>query len=302
MVAAFHTACLGISSYVMGDFPDAVRYLAQAEQRFLELDELVLFEVNFMRMLRLFGLSRLGEMNELKRRLEEYLTEAMLQGDRYAEAMLTRAFHRVWIIGGDPDRAEAELQRKIWVPPGEGVHSHHWYQFRAEAEYALYHGRAYDFESHVPVLKASMLTRLQIIGLEVCWIRGRVAIADAQRSGSAEPLQLAEKMSHKLRKTKIHYAVAWGHLLAAGCQCVRGNPAEASRHLAFASAAAGEAGMQLIRNVARLAQGVVDEEARSRHETSARIWLETQGVTEPDRLIPLIATGVGERPRPRLEE
>ena len=95
------------------------------------------------------------------------------RNDRYVEASLNRWFNVLWLAHDQPDRAGADLDRKLWTAPAEGrYHLQHFLELRARVELALYRGEGASQGSWArPGLDAaerSMLLRIQIARALVC--------------------------------------------------------------------------------------------------------------------------------------
>jgi tRNA A-37 threonylcarbamoyl transferase component Bud32 len=286
-LAASIKGSVGVVSYEVGSFRDAARQLAEADPIFRDSTDGMSWEMNTVRILRLFALRRLGLWNELIWWFDEYVRDASRRGDRYAEISLRRGCNAVWLAQGLPDEAERDLEPKAWVPHKGGYHLQHWYALRARTEIALYRGVASlmlerlreDFEA----ARRSLLTRIQIVRSETFWLRGRLVLAAASGTSPAN-LAEAKRMVRRLEREGVGYAAVWARLLGAGIAYRERHSTRANELLREAAALAEKADMRFEavvarRRLAEIAGG------------STGAVAEVPGVEEPDRMSELVVPG-----------
>ena len=268
----------GFAHYLGGRFTLGVEMLGQAEPLLRQDTQGNIWELNTVRIFRLFALRYLGRWREMRALVTELLRDAIRRGDRYAETTISRGGNLAWLVVDDPARARRELASRGWTPPGGGYHMQHWYELRARIELALYEGdiagarRLLD-EAAEP-LERSLLLRAQTIRNETAWMRGRVAVAGDDPGA-------AVRQARRLRRAGVAYARVWASLLDAGVAARRGGAAAAAPHLTEAARLAGETDLVMCEAAARLA---LDD---ARGEDAMR----EEGVVAPERMLRVLLPG-----------
>ena len=202
----------GFAHYLGGRFALGVGMLAEAEPMLRHGTQGNIWELNTVRIFRLFALRYLGRWRELRELLADFLRDAIRRGDRYAETTVSRGANIGWLAADEPVRAHRELASRGWTPPEGGYHMQHWYELRARVDLALYEGdvaggRALIAQAIEP-LERSLLLRAQTVRTETAWMRGRIALVDGR-------LDETTAMSRRLVGEKVGYARAWARMLDA---------------------------------------------------------------------------------------
>jgi len=285
----------GSVDYLGGRFRVGCEELAAAEVQFRDHTTGSAWELDNVRIFRLFALRRLGRYRELRRAFTEYREDANRRGDRYAVTTLTRSCSFVWLTRDEPEAAEADLARDQWTPPEQGYHMQHWYELRALAELSLYRGTVAAVETDLvdgfERLQRSLLTRAQVLRAEAAWLRGRTALALAAGRGEAK-VPVADKCAKQLDAEGTEYAAVWGQFLRAGVATRAGDRARARGHLSRAVEIAEANEMRGCRAAARwrlseLTDGVGGESLRDRAQTE----MEEVGIVQPERLTEVFIPG-----------
>src|SRR5262249_49675251 len=129
-------------------------------------------------------------------------------------------------------------------------------------------------------LERSLLLQIQFVRAESRWLRGRLALALAERGGTRpEALREAARMAAQLAREGRWYATVWGAMLRAGCARQQRDDAAAEGALRQAIAAGESAGMLLCAHASRLRLAEIlgpEEGAQLRGEAQA--WMEREGV------------------------
>ncbi|MBI4508668.1 MAG: protein kinase [Deltaproteobacteria bacterium] len=296
------TSCRGVVHYVAGDFHAALDELRAGENMFRE-QKGTAWELGSVRLFLLHSLRHLGRLKELRRDFDEYVRDAGRRGDRYTETTITRCHNVVWLAQDAPSDARRDLGVKTWAPPEQGYHMQHWYELRAHAELDLYEGEAHrtleQRHDGFLALGRSMLLRVQIIRAESIWLRGRLALAKAEKATAGDvrgaALLEAERAARMLAKEHVGYADAWAWLLQAGIAAQSGNKDRLVACLKQAIALAEASFMDLCAAVARrrLGTAVGGAEGRSLIE-QADTLMASEEIRSPERMIEVIAPGFAE--------
>ncbi len=271
----------GFANYLGGRFALGAAMLGEAEPMLRRGTAGNIWELNTVRIFRLFGLRYLGRWREMRAGLDEWTRDAIRRGDRYARTTLTRGLNLAWLVADDPARAARELDAGGWVPPEGGYHMQHWYELRARVELALYAGDVEAARAQLARdadgLARALLLRAQTIRTELDWLRGRVALSGGP-DGAAE----AARAARRLDGEGTGYARVWARMLDAGVAAARGDADRRAARLAEAVAMADAEELAMYAAVARFAlDDVRGEEA-----------MVAEGVRRPDRIVAVYLPGV----------
>jgi serine/threonine protein kinase len=276
----------GLASYYEGRLRIAVDKLRKSETRFVENTLGAGWELNTVRLFRLFVLRRLGGFDELGRCFADYVRDAVRRGDRHMETSVRWSCNDVWLARDDDAQAQADLDDTPWVPPEGRFHLQHYYQLRARAELDLYRGGAAGalarLDSGFRGLRRSMLLRVQDIRAETNFTIGRCALA----AGDGDH---ADRVAKALRKDDVCYSIVWSQLVAAGAHLVRGNDDAARRKLRDAIQAAEDSDMAMCAAAARRQYGtLLGGEEGNRYISEADEFMTKEGIVSPGRMTQLL--------------
>jgi hypothetical protein len=244
---------------------------------------------------------RFVRLRELCERFDRYTADADRAGDCYLAANLRTYQSVVWLIRGDPARAAKGIEGTLDAWPADMYHVQHFFHLYARCEQALY---AEDPETAWQAiateerrLQRSGLLKVSGIRIENAWIRGRVALALAEKAEGVarQPwFAVARASARCLRKAEHQTSVAMGAALDAGVRWLTPGADRGSGLVALerAVATAEAAGAMLIAESVRRWLGEViggrrGEEIRARSNG----WMADQGVQDPARLAHLYAPG-----------
>jgi len=289
----------GIVDYLGGRFTVACDELGGAEGQFRDHTTGTAWELDNVRIFRMFALRHLGRFRELRAAFTEYREDARRRGDRYALTTLNRSCSFVWLTNDDPDEAAADLERDQWTPPERGYHMQHWYALRARAEIALYQSTVAEAEDEFADgftrLDRSLLTRAQILRAEAHWLRGRLALSRAVELDKAEVPE-AERAAKALAGEGTDYATIWSQFLRAGTAMRAGAREQARKLLSDACELASKLDMTAYAASARWRIDELAPEASSRAARErVRADMETLGIARPQRVTEVFLPGFGGR-------
>lgn len=283
-------------SYFAGDFSRTTEILEQAE----ELYQSVIathWELNNIRLFRIFSLKFCGRWAEVRRLFESYVRDATRRGDRYMEMTLKRHCVFIALAADQPAEGSRWLDEATWSPPAGQFHLQHWFELEARTEVALYQGpdelatrRLLDGLARV---ERSLLDRVQIIRVSAKKLQAQLLLSAATRTRSRSDLFEVERFAAELDRERVVYARVFASLIRAGVAAIELDTTRATRELRRAIAFAEPVGMGLSADVARwlLAGLELAPSSESDLERLRERFLR-EGVRNPDQLCAMVAPGV----------
>ncbi len=219
----------GIGTFLCGDWEAAKRACQSAEAIFENRPALASWELASARLFLLFSQFFLGDLASLRKRVPELVQEAKERGDLFAAVNLRLSVcNAAWLVGDVPKEARRHLEESDDSCPRKGGHIQRYWSAIAWANLCLYEGFAEEAHRRVvsiwPMLRRSMLLRMEFVRVEFHWLRGRCALARAEvDSGSrATLLREAENCAWRLGRERADWAKAVAHFLYAGAHSLRG--------------------------------------------------------------------------------
>jgi serine/threonine protein kinase len=243
----------------------------------------------------LHSLFLLGDLKQFAERAPATAREAEARGDRYTLSTV-RAYDMpvLWAIRDRPaeGRREADAAIEPW-PEGAWYHQH-WARLRAHCLLDLYSNEGPKVSERTaegrPLMKRAMQLRIRTLRLELCYLEGRGALAEALHAGPT-PARLAtvREKATALDDEKSGLATVYAETLRAGLEGLSGGETAVA---AYERSRAAFAGMSMPLHVAaadyRLAELGKDEAKRA----DAVGRLHAFGVTAPDRFVDMLVPGV----------
>jgi hypothetical protein len=248
-----------------------------------------------------FSLRLAGRLRELCERFDRYTADADRTGDRYLATNLRTYQSVVWLIRDDVARAAKGIEGTLDVWPADVYHVQHFFHLYGRCEQALYAEHpAVAWQAIVSeerALASSGLLKVSGIRIENAWIRGRVALAMAEKlEGPARRPWLAQvvRSVRMLRRADHQTGVAMGAALDAAVTWLMPTTTcpQAIVAIERAVAMAESTGALLIAEAVRrwlgeIVGGRKGEELRARSNG----WMADQGVQNPARLAHVYAPG-----------
>jgi serine/threonine protein kinase/tetratricopeptide (TPR) repeat protein len=289
----------GASSYLEGKFRAGLEHLDRSTEIFRGSCTGVMWELDTSHIFGLWALFYLGELKELARRCDALFDEANERGDRYLVATPGPYVGAIARIAVDDDvQAAREFARDAmsqWSQ--QGFHIQHLCHFYGNSYADLYAGDSGTSWRRVqdtwPILKNSLLLRIQHVVADVMHISGRSAIAAA--AAAKDPAALvkrADDYARKLDRLRIPWARAMAALIRAGGENVLGRPDRAIAGLTRAvelleTANCAHFAAAACRHLGRLQGG---DEGR-RHIEAADAWMKNQAIKNVERMADCLAPG-----------
>ncbi len=304
----FATACWsdGMRRYFTGrEFKEAQHRLRDTAQLFEESTRSG-WEVATAKLYQCFSLAYLGELRTLGERVRTLVAEADRCADRFSSVNYRARLGIVWLSQGEVGHAleDIDVAMSSWVPIERGYLVQHCYALYGRCEALLYQGRPREAVEHLlrelPLLARSRLLDVQLLRVEMLYLRARCELALAARELALRPVMLASarRHAHKLgRLGPLGHAL--GRLVLAGVEWLGPSPGQAIESLRAAAAELEACEAFLYARAARWTLsrcGGTPEDAAS---VEAVRWMGAEQVREPDRLaamlIPLAPDGPGGR-------
>jgi hypothetical protein len=248
--------------FLRGDWNEARLACEGAESIFEGRPVMASWELATARLLLLWSLFYLGDLSGIRRRVPELVREAEGRGDLYAATSFRLGLCTfAWLIADEP----AEARRQLLVADArwshQGVHLQHYWSTVAWVNLELYEGHpaaAYERVSRItPLLKRSLLLRLEAVRIELAWHRIRAAIALAREDASRRQalLREAEQGARRMLGERLEWARAVGHVALAGVASIKGNDHEAELRLSEGARLADQCGFRTVAIEARRCMG-----------------------------------------------
>ncbi len=281
-ISAMVAAARGAAAYFSGDIVTGAALLGECVTTLRAVPGNN-WERSTSRLFELFSLRYIGDYVVMRRKYEEYTTDAAYRGDRYLDSTMRRASVSMWLAEDDPAGAVRELERATWAPPADRFHVQHFHELVAWAEIGLYTGRLDEraqLDDRLERLRRSMLLRVQSVNVLEAYVRGRLAVAGLRPAGEAA------RAVRRLRREHNPLAGVWALVIAAGDQG-GADPARSAATYARALAAAQQAGMRSTAAVVRWRIAELLDDAPARAVAEAE--LTALGVRDPARTAALLA-------------
>ncbi len=290
--------CAGVSRLVQGRFLESVRLLETGTQLLQRQRSATLAWDRVANVFyELVSQALIGNVNCIILRVPEAARAADARGDRLASTLF-RSFRCCWAYLGvdDPEQAQLQAERAehLWQESGYGYSLQHCYITYALAETALYSRAGVEaaFERVEREWRAGLFVRqVHSMRIELLWLRGRLALAVAERTERAELYELARKCSRAIEREGVTWALPYSRLLDAAL-CYKAETARALILLQQAASLAEAVDMRLLSAVAcslvAQLEGTREAEARL---AAAHADLRRCGAKCPEGFVRMLAPG-----------
>jgi len=248
------------------------------------------------------SLMYLGELAELRRRLDEFLGDARDRGNRYALTDMRARLNLAWLIADDPAEGRRQLDEAMRDWTTDGFHVQHFNALLSRVQADLYEADPASalrrLEHTWPALAGSLLMRIQLVRAEAHQLRARATLARLSTTAptattTREAVHAVRRDIDLLAREKVPWIDAIAALLRAGLARVTGD--QAAAHTALRAAIAGfqAQDMQLHAATARRQLGrLLGGSEGERLLADAESWMATQTIRDPSRIARVFAPGL----------
>jgi hypothetical protein len=244
----------------------------------------------------------LGDLAEQGRVVDRGMRGSRERGDLFGVVNACTGFcGAAWLGRDDPAGGRREIDAALGQWSRRGFLLAHYWELLGRVQIALYEGDGRGALALLSetwgALSRSLLLRVQLIGTEAYFLRGRAVLAAALETEKSSDRRRAAKDARKdakrIESESMPYAVGLALLLHAGADALTGDRAEAASRYAAAADRFAEADMGLFLAAARRRHGeMVGGDAGHAEMAEADAWMNAHGVVRPDRMTAMLAPGV----------
>lgn len=262
------------------DWEGAIERHHQAEAAFARVPWGTTYERTLSAGWRLAAAAHLGRLDVLARELPACIADAEVRGDRYGiNVFLVGQTNLHWLAMDQPEllRELAERTRPSWPTSGFATVQYHHLLSTTHAD--LYEGRYLEAHQRVeeawPLAQRAGFLRLEWVGLELWFLRGRAALAAALH-GHSKAHDILSRSLQAVRATELPVVGHWASLLEAGEADLAGDNAQWTSALQAAAVSAESHGAAAELASIRLRLGV--------NTPTDSDWFYTHNVQSPKRM------------------
>ncbi len=255
------TLMAGVGKFLVGEWRQAFEQCEAAYEILHDRCTGVLWEMTSAQNFIVGSLLYLSEFAEISRRLPTMLARASERGNLYATRDIKIRMNFMWLVADDPETARKDLAEALGLWSHEGFYLAHYNTLLADVQIALYAGDAdvawRQVTSRWIDLRRSMLMRIQVLRIEALFLRGRSALAMAERDSAqrAQFVKEVERLAGAIESENMPWSDPFAPLLRAGVAALRNDQGKAESLLLEAASGFDESGMALHAAVARYRLG-----------------------------------------------
>jgi tetratricopeptide (TPR) repeat protein len=262
------------------------------------------FEMDFVILFCSWAQGMLGDVNELARFVDMFVSDAKRVGNRLLEVSLRASHSLVHLAVDDAERARADVRDAIdsWLPGRDDVHLPDIWALLNLCEICLYCGDPFatrEHDSGFRRLERSLLHNTRWSLWQHEFLAGRIALARAavhrdrgERGGLRRELGDAARMARNLAGREAPVVRLWGALVSACMAHVDGDDERAARELEAVSKGFEDSETMLHAQAAGYRRGqIIGGSAGERMQADARARIATLGVARPERIVAMLAPG-----------
>ena len=220
LALAWAEGAVGVTSYLQGRFRAGLESCRRAQKIFLDRCAGVAWEVGTLRVMELWCLWYLGELETLRARARQYAHEAEARGDLYALTNYRLGYvANGWLAADDPSLAREQARLAMGEWSQHGYHLQHFYHLYGRGQLLLYEGDAAQAHALVcdewPRVRGAMLLEIETNRIYLSDLRARCALALSNRAESEQPslLRAVGRDAKRLIAIGAPASVAMGLLL-----------------------------------------------------------------------------------------
>ncbi len=243
-----------------------------------------------------FSLMKTGDIAALRKLVWPLLDEARRSGNRFLIANMA-AMPQAWLAEDRTEELSEMLDHVLDTWPADRYQMHHWYRLFGRGELLLYLGRpeaAWNaMQADDKRLRHSYVSRVAVIAIQIMRLKGRVALAMAEKSTGKERqrfLNIARKAIRGLYREGFSYGDAWADLLQAGVKWLESHD-EKQTARALRKAVGSLRASDMILDALAAKWRLADVLHRSDDREEIRKDIANLGVQSPHRMLKVLAPG-----------
>ncbi len=288
----------GMAAYCTGHWRAADEAFTTSDRIFREQCTNVAWELGVSRNFRMAALLYQGKLAELTRMVPLHLREALDRGDEFtASGLRSWRSNAAWLAMDLPDEARSQVDAANIHLAEDTFHLHHYYDLLSRRQIDIYTGDGKgaweELANTWEALEKSTLQRVQLIRIELHFLRARCAFAAADAGLDEEAmLRAAEQSARRIAKEHMFWGEPHVPLIRATIAARRVDIERATAELRAAAEGFDAASMQLLAAVTRYRLGALlgGDEGASMVSASDE-WMREQRVKSPERMAALYAPG-----------
>jgi eukaryotic-like serine/threonine-protein kinase len=289
----------GITAMAAGQWKKAFESSARALPILREQCVGLTWELTIAHNLHIWALMYLGELAEVGRLVPPLLADARRRGNLALLTELCTRGNYYWLAADEPDEGERETIDSIARWSHKGFHRQHYSAMLARVQTALYRGNGEAawrlLDEQAPLVRSAGLTRMQVIRVELLYMRARSALAlAATTSGptSRRYRSIARDCAQRIARERMPWSDPIALLVTASIAYLEGDPDRAVACLNEAVEQFGRADMSLYVAVAKRRIGSVQRDAAGRElRRESENWMAAQTIKNPPRMTRMLAPG-----------
>lgn len=303
-VTAWLHAVEGLGAYQCGDFVAASELCQRAIPILARERSTVFFELTSIALYQLWSLCYLGDIAGMRERTPVLLREAEARGDLYSATNFSTGLCVMsWLARDEPEEIAAIGAAAIDRWSHRDYHLQHYWYYIGITLVDLYQGDPDQVwrrsEEQWPRYLASQFERVEICYGEVRSVRARALVhcAGSRPAGAARRmLREAKTLARQMRRRRLPYAIGWAQLIEAAVNVQRGLPEAAIEELRAAATGFDAQSMGMHAAAARWRLGeLLGGDAGAALVEEARLDLSGRSIDRPERMVTVLAPGLGTR-------
>jgi serine/threonine protein kinase/tetratricopeptide (TPR) repeat protein len=285
------------AAYLVGEWRKSYQHCEQANEIFRDQCTGVSWELTTTHRFLLNSLLFLGEIKDVSQRLPVLLSAAKEQGNIFAATDIRTRLNLVWLADDDPNRARQEVIEALQAWPHQGFHLQHYNSLSAMAQVMLYTNDGpvawKHFNQQWPLMKSSILLRIQVLRLEAKYMLARCALAAAEQGMETEKLlAVAERVAQQIAREKVKWSMPYVSLIRAGIAGIRNHSETAADFLKAAAENFQAVDMSLYSTTARRHLGaLIDGDEGKQLIAEADEWMAAQLIKKPELMAHALVAG-----------
>lgn len=297
-VNAIREGTVGVFRYYECSFDEAYERLSLATAEFQKVPGTVREQV-LMQISELWSLYYLGDMRELALQRERLFQLSKARGDRIGRQFVDVGLPSFpWVVSDQPELAIAAGRASLSESRTTPVYQ--WPQYWATfglCQALLYQGDPREasrvLAAELRHMRRAQMLKVEMIQIELCHLRARIALARFAQDGDEKHLTLARKMVRTLSRHDVLLARLSAGLTRAGIASALGQRAEAADLFEVAGRLAEQGKVRLFCSAARYAAAALrQDEAQLASMVRAA---KADGIVKPPQVFRVLAPWI-ERP------